>query len=71
MWQTRKRKSEVRRDLIEVLERTKTLIDDSDESCWAGRSPAEIAMDLSISIEKLTNGDSVDDSVKPTGRTDS
>ncbi len=60
MWPFANRKSEARSALVDLLERTKTLIDGSEESCWAGLSPAEIGMDLSIAIEKLTKGDSID-----------
>jgi hypothetical protein len=57
---TRKRKAEARRTLVDLLERTKVLIDGSEESCYAGLSPTEIGMDLSIAIDALNKGDEID-----------
>ena len=59
MWPFGSRNPEVRSALIDVLERTKSHIDTSEESCWAGLSPAEIGMDLSIAIDNLTKGASI------------
>ena len=60
MWLTRKRKREHRDELIRLLERTKEHIDRSEESIWAGLSPAEIGMDLTIAIEALRSTEAVD-----------
>ena len=46
--------------LIEVLETTKELLVKYDNISWEGLSPAEVGMDLEISIEKLKNNESID-----------
>ena len=53
MWLTRKRKTEARRLLAELLDRMKLRIDQSEESCYAGLSPAEISMDSGWTNEYL------------------
>ncbi len=60
MWLTRKRKCEHRDELVALLERAKGHIDSSEESIWAGLSPAESGMDLTIAIEALRNNEAVD-----------
>ncbi len=45
---------------MELLERTKESIEASEELSWEGLSSAEMVMDLSIAIEKLEGGDSID-----------
>ncbi len=58
MWLSRKHKK--RDELVALLEKVKELVDNSEESIWAGLSPAEIGMDLTIAIEALRNTEAVD-----------
>lgn len=60
MWPFGNNKRETRSALVDLLERTRVLIDASEESSWEGLSTAEIGMDLSIAIENLTNGKAID-----------
>ena len=46
--------------MIDLLSRTKALIESSDEASYAGLSPAEIGMDLSIAIKALESGGEFD-----------
>ena len=60
MWKTRKLKRELREELVALLEKTKEHINSSEESIWAGLSPAEIGMDLTIAIETLRSTEPID-----------
>ena len=60
MWLKRKRREKALRTMIDLLSRTKTRIDSSDEAWYAGLSPAEIGMDLSIAIDALESGSEFD-----------
>src|SRR5690242_8513451 len=46
--------------LSKVLLETKAFVGRSEESIWAGLSPAEIAMDLSIAAERIEKGEAID-----------
>ena len=60
MWPNRKLKIQARRTLVTLLDRTKALTDNSEESCYAGLSPAEIGMDLSIALDALAKEGKID-----------
>ncbi|MEP3213304.1 MAG: hypothetical protein ABJQ29_08925 [Luteolibacter sp.] len=60
MWLTRKRRKEARQTLVGLLERTRILIDSSEESCYAGLTPAEISAELTTAIDALNNGEKID-----------
>jgi ATP-dependent Clp protease protease subunit len=55
-----KQSPETDRSLREVLSDTKAFIKKSEESIWAGLSPAEIATDLDIAIDRIDENKAVD-----------
>jgi hypothetical protein len=60
MWLKRKGRENARHTLIDLLSRTKTLVESSGEACYTGLSPTEIGTDLSTAIDALEPGSEFD-----------
>jgi hypothetical protein len=48
------------RQLRDILSDAKGFIEKSEESIWAGLSPAEIAMDLDVAIDRIEKNQAIE-----------
>lgn len=60
MWPFKSREKQTESKLLVILELTKSLVEKSDESPYAGFSPEEITVDLVNAIISIERGEHVD-----------